>query len=275
MQFSPGAKNIEGGFFMKCHFMLIPMIACTLAACQPEASSFYSQRNPSIEKSLANENGIPENDVFVKVSSQKAHYVRIEFKCLPPDACFKLNSSIRYGEKGPQPHIIHIKIPGGDVTNLLAEPECRSITKTGKVPILCRKLPVGRMNQNPLKLKNFSPEDLLAIAPKIPLEWNRRIIELEPEDGIVDWAVIARFPETIAWRFCNVRKWLNTKTSNVASDRFSFDGGSLELPAEFSVKKILIAKDVELSEQLRLMLVNKAKKHVLPKDRSDPEQFEF
>ena len=253
---------------MKLYFMLIPMVAGMLFSCQPDTSPFFPQRAPSVETSLAEENRVPAEDLHVEVCSQKAHYVTIEFKSLPPDGRFKLNSSIRYG-KGPRPRIIHIKVPGGDVTDLLAEPECISITKTGKEPVLCRKLPVGRKSLKSLTLRNFSPEDLLAIAPNIPAEWNRGIIELEPADGIVDWAVIARFPAEIGWRFCNVTKWRNTESSNVTSDFFAFYGGSLELPAQFSVKEIVIADDVDVPKQVRQMLVNRAGKHVLPGENSE------
>lgn len=253
---------------MKLHFMLIPMVAGMLFSCQPDTSSFFPQRAPSVETSLAKENRVPVEDLYVEVCSQKAHYVTIDFKSLPPDGCFKLNSSIRYG-KGPRPRFIHIKAPGGDVTNLLAEPECISITKTGKEPVLCRKLPVTKKSQKSLTLKNFSPDDLLAIAPNIPAEWNRRIIELEPADGIVDWAVIARFPTEIGWRFHNVKKWRNTETTHVTSDFFAFYGGTLELPAQFSVKEIVVADDVDVPKQVRQMLVNGGGKYVLPGEISE------
>ena len=259
---------------MKLHFMLIPMVAGMLFACQPATSSFLPRRAPSMETSLAEENRIPAEDLYVEVCSQKAHYVTIEFKSLPPDGCFKLNSSIRYG-KGPRPRFIHIKVPGGDVTDLLAEPECISITKTGKEPVLCRKLPVAPKSQKSLTLKNFSPENLLAIAPNIPAEWNRGIIELEPAEETVDWAVIARFPTEIGWRFRNVKKWLNSESSNVTSDFFAFYGGSLELPAQFSVKRIVVADDVDVPQQVRQILVNRAGKHILPGKNSELERFEF
>ena len=130
-------------------------------------------------------------------------------------------------------------------------------------------LPVAKKSQKSLTLKNFSPDDLLAIAPNIPAEWNRRIIELEPADGIVDWAVIARFPTEIGWRFHNVKKWRNTETTHVTSDFFAFYGGTLELPAQFSVKEIVVADDVDVPKQVRQMLVNGGGKYVLPGEISE------
>lgn len=261
---------------MKLHLLLIPTTACMLFSCHLSPLSFVPQRAPFREKSLAWKNRIPADDLYVEVCSQKAYYVTIEFKSIPPDGCFKLNSSIRYGDSS-KPRFIHIKVPGGDVTNLLAEPECASITKTGNEPILCRPLPTGKASQNnySLTLKNFSSEDLLAIAPNIPEGKNHRIIELDPADGIVDWAVIARFPARIGWRFRNVKKWLNADTSNVSSDFFVFYSGCLELPAQFSVNRIYIDREVDVPEQVRQMLMNKAKNHVLPEDFSDSEWFEF
>ena len=259
---------------MRWYFVLILTIVCILVAGQPNPSSFLSQREPAMEKSLAQENRIPVTDLEVEVRSQKAHYVTIEFKSLPPDGIFKLNSSIRYGV-GPRPCFIHIKVPGGDVTQLLAEPECRSITKTGKVPISCRELPADRKHQLSWTLKNFSPRDLKAIAPNIPAAWNRGIIELEPEDGIVDWAVIARFPSKVGWRFCHVKKWLNTDTADVTADVLIFYSGCVELPARFSVRRINLAREAEVSESVRQTLMNKAKKHVAPNEFSNSERFEF
>ena len=259
---------------MRWYFVLILTTVCTLVAGQPIPSSLLPRREPAMEKSLARENRIPVADVEVEVCSRKAHYVTIEFKSLPPDGIFKLNASIRYGA-GPGPRFIRFKVPGGDVTHLLAEPECSRITRTGNAPILCRQLPVDGKMRNSLTLKNFSPEDLNAIAPHIPAAWNRGIIELEPEDGVADWAVIARFPASIGWRFRHVEKWLNPEAADVTSDFWAFYGGRLELPARFSVKKIVIAQDVDVSEPVRNMLTDKAQRHVLPGKFSDSERFEF
>ena len=37
---------------MKLHFMLIPMVAGMLFSCQPDTSSFFPQRAPSVEHPL-------------------------------------------------------------------------------------------------------------------------------------------------------------------------------------------------------------------------------
>lgn len=261
---------------MKLHLLLIPMAASVLFSCHLSPFSFVPQRAPFREKSLAWKNRIPAEDLYVEVCSQKAHYITVEFKSIPPDGCFQLNSSVRYGGSS-LPRFIHIKVPGGDVTNLLAEPDCASITKTGKEPILCRELPIGKASQNnhDLALKNFSSEDLLAIAPNIPEGTKLRIIDLEPADGVADWAVIARFPPQIGWRFRNVKKWLNAETSSVSSAFFVFYNGRLELPAQFSVSQVYIDREVDVPEQTRQQLMSKAKKHVSPGDFSDSEIFEF
>ena len=158
--------------------MWIPMVDGMIFSCQPDISSFFPQRSPFMKASLAEENCVPAEVLYVEVYSRKAYYVMIEFKRIPPDGCFKPNPSIRDGT-GPQPRFIHLKVSGSDVTNLLVSPECMSITKAGKKSILCRKLPVSRKNQNFLILKKFFSENPLAIAPNIPVKRDRQIVELE------------------------------------------------------------------------------------------------
>lgn len=139
---------------MRSYSMWIPMVDGMIFSCQPDISSFFPQRSPFMKASLAEENCVPAEVLYVEVYSRKAYYVMIEFKRIPPDGCFKPNPSIRDGT-GPQPRFIHLKVSGSDVTNLLVSPECMSITKAGKKSILCRKLPVSRKNQNFLILKKF------------------------------------------------------------------------------------------------------------------------
>lgn len=254
--------------------ILLLLCSIILCSCKPPLASFFPQRDNGMEKSLAKENHLSAEDVYADVCSQKANYVNVEFKKLPPDGIFKLNRSIRYG-CGPKPRFIHFKVIGGDITNLLADPDCVSITKTGNIPILCQKLPADTGDRYSWNLKNFTPEDLSAIAPNLPAERKRWIIDLEPADGIVDWQVIARFPAKIGWRFRNVKRWLHADTAKVTSDFWVFYDGYIELPAQFSIRRIYLDKEAILPEKSRKMLLDQAKSHTLPKEFLDSEMFEF
>lgn len=224
--------------------LILTTVATILTGCFQD---LIPQEAPGRAKRLAKLNRLDAADVSVQVSAFKANYLTSEFKKIPPDGVIRINSAVNYRKMRQPPLFLSFVIPGGDVTQLLSHPDVCGIRKNGNLPVSCGKLP-DKAPQHALELKNWTMEDLSALAKAVPLDSHRRIIDLEPKNGLADWNVIAAFPSSFSWRFRNVREWRNPVASVSADALVFLDNSKVVLPERLKCFDIFIEKTCEVPE---------------------------
>lgn len=180
-------------------------------------------------RSLAEANGLAEEDVSVKISSVKANYCEAVFRKIPADGMFRLTEETLRKRIPQAPLFLHVSVPGGDVAELIACPFVRSIEHAGTEPIVCsgtaNPLRPGAVRE--IQLIDWTMNDLKELSRAVD---EHVLLDVVPRGGAFDWRTLREFP-FMSWRIRNAVRWEGTEVDlRLSLASLTVSGDSVVLP---------------------------------------------